>query len=73
MTLAALRGGRYCFHSAGAAEVTLDDHGMGRVVVGGYPNRGDGRTLHVTVVTGNVWNHGGQLTLLGLSLRDRMG
>lgn len=42
---------------ANADTVTLDDHGTGACDFIHYPNRGDSVTMHLTVVTGNVWNH----------------
>src|SRR5205085_5529407 len=42
---------------AKADSVILDDHGTGPCWWNDYPNRGDYVTMHLTVVTGNVWNH----------------
>jgi RHS repeat-associated protein len=40
-----------------AETVTLDDHGSDPCWWLDYPNRADWVTMHLTVVTGNVWNH----------------
>jgi RHS repeat-associated protein len=42
---------------AQAESVTLDDHGTGPCWWNDYGNRWDYVTMHLTVVTGNVWNH----------------
>ncbi|HKP03471.1 MAG TPA: RHS repeat-associated core domain-containing protein [Chthoniobacterales bacterium] len=55
-------------HVARGESVTLDDHGTGPCWWNDYPNRGDTITMHLTVVTGNVWNHDDTNPLLDLRL-----
>ena len=53
---------------AKGASVTLDDHASGACWHTEYVNRADWATMHLTVVTGNVWQHDDNNPLLGLRL-----
>jgi hypothetical protein len=59
--------------NAPAASVTLDDHGTAACYLYDNNNRGDSVTMHVTIVTGNVWQHDDTNSFLDLRLRDAMG